>query len=126
MTPGTHGSTFGGNPLAMAVGNAVLDIIFEKDFLKNVKKKGEYFDQGLKKIKDKYPKIIGEIRGTGLIKGLKMSVDNTEFLNKLMENKMLTVKASENVVRLFPPLIVKNQELDEALSKIEKVCKEMS
>ena len=126
MTPGTHGSTFGGNPLAMAVGNAVLDIIFEKDFFKNVKKKGEYFDQGLKKIKDKYPKIIGEIRGTGLIKGLKMSVDNTEFLNKLMENKMLTVKASENVVRLFPPLIVKNQELDEALSKIEKVCKEMS
>ena len=126
MTPGTHGSTLGGNPLAMAVGNAVLDIIFEKDFLKNVKKKGEYFDQGLKKIKDKYPKIIGEIRGTGLIKGLKMSVDNTEFLNKLMENKMLTVKASENVVRLFPPLIVKNQELDEALSKIEKVCKEMS
>ena len=126
MTPGTHGSTFGGNPLAMAVGNAVLDIIFEKDFLKNVKKKGEYFDQGLKKIKDKYPKIIDEIRGTGLIKGLKMSVDNTEFLNKLMENKMLTVKASENVVRLFPPLIVKNQELDEALSKIEKVCKEMS
>ena len=126
MTPGTHGSTFGGNPLAMAVGNAVLDIIFEKDFLKNVKKKGEYFDQGLKKIKDKYPKIIGEIRGTGLIKGLKMSVDNTEFLDKLMENKMLTVKASENVVRLFPPLIVKNQELDEALSKIEKVCKEMS
>jgi len=126
MTPGTHGSTFGGNPLAMAVGNAVLDIIFEKDFLKNVKKKGEYFDQGLKKIKDKYPKIIGEIRGTGLIKGLKMSVDNTEFLNKLMENKMLTVKASENVVRLFPPLIVKNQELDEGLSKIEKVCKEMS
>ena len=61
-----------------------------------------------------------------LMKGLKMSVDNTEFLNKLMENKMLTVKASENVVRLFPPLIVKNQELDEALSKIEKVCKEMS
>ena len=126
MTPGTHGSTFGGNPLAMAVGNAVLDIIFEKDFLKNVKKKGEYFDQGLKKIKDKYPKIIGEIRGTGLIKGLKMSVDNTEFLNKLMENKMLTVKASENVVRLFPPLIVNNEELDEAISKIDKVCKEMS
>jgi len=126
MTPGTHGSTFGGNPLAMAVGNAVLDIIFEKDFLKNVKKKGEYFDQGLKKIKDKYPRIIGEIRGVGLIKGLKMLVDNTKFIKKLMNQKMLTVKAEENVIRLFPPLIVNNKELDEATNKIEKVCEEMS
>jgi len=126
MTPGTHGSTFGGNPLAMAVGNAVLDIICEKDFLRNVKKKGEYLEQNLNKIKDKYPKIIAEIRGLGLMKGLKMLVDNTEFMEKLMENKMLTVKASENVLRLFPPLIVNNEELDEAISKIDKVCKEMS
>ena len=126
MTPGTHGSTFGGNPLAMAVGNTVLDIIFEKDFFKNVEKKGEYFQDGLKKIKDKYPKIIEEVRGVGLIKGLKMLVDNDEFIKKLMNNKMLTVKASENVIRLFPPLIVSNKELDEALVKIEKVCKEMS
>ena len=126
MTAGTHGSTFGGNPLAKAVGNAVLDILFEKNFFNSVKKKGEYFDQGLNKIKDKYPKIIGEIRGLGLMKGLKMLVDNVEFMNKLMENKMLTVKAEENVIRLFPPLIVNNQELDEATSKIETVCKEMS
>jgi len=126
MTAGTHGSTFGGNPLAMAVGNAVLDIIFEKDFLKNVKEKGNYFEDGLNKIKTKYPKIIGEIRGIGLIKGLKMLVDNVEFIKKLMNHKMLTVKAEENVIRLFPPLIVQNQELDEALSKIEKVCQEMS
>jgi len=126
MTPGTHGSTFGGNPLAMAVGNAVLDIIFQKDFLNNVKKKGEYFDEALSKIKKKYPKIIGEIRGVGLIKGLKMLVDNTEFIKKLMDHKMLTVKAEENVIRLFPPLIVNNKELDEAASKIEKVCEEMN
>ena len=126
MTPGTHGSTFGGNPLAMAVGNAVLDIIFSKDFLNNVKEKGKYFDQGLNKIKDKYPKIIEEIRGAGLIKGLKMLVDNTEFVTKLMNHKMLTVKAEENVIRLFPPLIVSNKELDEATNKIEKACKEMS
>jgi len=126
MTPGTHGSTFGGNPLAMAVGNAVLDIIFGKDFLENVKEKGKYFDQGLKKIKDKYPRIIGEIRGVGLIKGLKMLVDNTKFMKKLMNQKMLTVKAEENVIRLFPPLIVNNKELDEATNKIEKVCEEMS
>jgi len=126
MTPGTHGSTFGGNPLAMAVGNAVLDILFEKNFLKNVKQKGEYFHQGLKKVKEKYPKIIGEIRGIGLMKGLKMLVDNTEFMKKLMDHKMLTVKAEENVIRIFPPLIVKNIELDEAINKIEIVCKEMN
>jgi len=126
MTPGTHGSTFGGNPLAMAVGNAVLDIIFEKDFLNNVIKKGEYLDESLKKIKKKYPKIIGEVRGIGLLKGLKMLVDNVEFMQKLMNHKMLTVKAEENVIRLFPPLIVSNKELDEAANKIEKVCKEMN
>jgi len=126
MTPGTHGSTFGGNPLAMAVGNAVLDIMFEKDFLNNVKKKGEYFDKALNKIKKKYPKVIDEIRGIGLMKGLKMSVDNVEFMKKLMDHKMLTVKAEENVIRLFPPLIVSNKELDEAANKIEKVCEEMN
>ena len=126
MTPGTHGSTFGGNPLAMSVGNAVLDIIFGKDFLENVKQKGKYFDQGLNKMKDKYPKIIAEIRGAGLIKGLKMLVDNNKFIKKLMIHKMLAIKAEENVTRLFPPLIVNNKELDEAIEKIDKVCKEMS
>jgi acetylornithine/N-succinyldiaminopimelate aminotransferase len=126
MTPGTHGSTFGGNPLAMSVGNAVLDIIFEKGFLDNVKEKGKYFDQGLNKIKNKYPKIIEEIRGVGLIKGLKVLVNNVEFIKKLMNHKMLTVKAEENVIRLFPPLIVENREIDEAIIKIEKVCEEMS
>jgi len=126
MTPGSHGSTFGGNPLAMAVGNAVLDIIFEKGFMKNVKEKGEYFDLGLKRLKKKYPEIIEEIRGAGLIKGIKMVVDNAKFIEKLMNEKMLTVKAEENVIRLFPPLIVSKNELDEAINKIEKVCKEMS
>ena len=125
MTAGTHGSTFGGNPLAMAVGNAVLDVLFEKDFFKNVKKKGDYFHKELNKIKEKYPKIIGEVRGVGLMKGIKMLVDNSEFMNKLMDNQMLTVKAAENVIRLFPPLVVKNEELDEAISKIEKTCKEL-
>jgi len=126
MTPGTHGSTFGGNPLAMAVGNAVLDVIFKKGFLENVKEKGKYFDQGLNKIKNQYPKIIEEVRGAGLMKGLKVLVDNTEFIKKLMNHRMLALKAEENVIRLFPPLIVQNEELDEAISKIDKVCKEMS
>ena len=126
MTVGTHGSTFGGNPLACSAGLAVLDILFEKDFFKNVKKKGEYFDQKINEIKNKYPKIIGEVRGYGLMRGLKILTDNIKFMDKLMENKMLTVKASENVVRLFPPLIISKKELDEAIKKIEKVCKEMS
>ena len=126
MTAGTHGSTFGGNPLAMAVGNAVLDILLKKDFLKNVKKKGEYFYEGLNKIKDKHPKIIGEIRGMGLMVGLKMLVDNTAFIKKLMDHKMLTLKAEDNVIRLFPPLIVSNNELDESINKIEKVCEDMN
>ena len=125
MTPGTHGSTFGGNPLAMSIGNAVLDIIFGKNFLENVKQKGKYFDQGLNKMKDKYPKIIGEIRGVGLIRGLKMLVDNTEFIAILKNYKMLAIKAEENVVRLFPPLIVNTKEIDEAISIIDKACKEI-
>jgi len=126
MTVGSHGSTFGGNPLAMAVGNAVLDIIYSKNFLKDVEKKGTYFDEELKKIQDKYPKVIEEVRGRGLMKGIKMIVDNTEFIKKLINQKMLTVKAEENVVRLFPPLTVDNKELDEAIIKIETVCEEMS
>ena len=126
MTPGTHGSTFGGNPLAMAVGNAVLDIIFSKGFFDNVRKKGDYFDQGLNKIKKKYPKVISEIRGVGLIKGLKLITTNTEFIEILQKNKLLVVKAEENVVRLFPPLTVSKKELDESFDKIEKTCKEIS
>jgi len=126
MTAGTHGSTFGGNPLAMSVGNAVLNILLEKNFLRDVKKKGEYFYQKLNKTKEKYPKIINEIRGKGLMIGLETLVDNTEFIKKLMDHKMLTVKAEENVIRLFPPLIVNNKELDEAINKIETVCREIS
>ena len=83
------------------------------------------FIKALNKIKEKYPKVIGEIRGEGLMIGLKMIVDNSEFMKKLMEHKMLTVKAEENVIRLFPSLIVKKNELDEATHIIETVCKEM-
>ena len=94
--------------------------------LKNVKQKGEYFHKERNKIKAKYPKIINEIRGIGLMTGIKMVVENIEFIKKLTDHKMLTVKAEENVIRLFPPLIVNNKELDEAISKIETVCAEMS
>jgi len=126
MTPGTHGSTFGGNPLAMAVGNGVLDIIFSKGFLDDVKKKGKYFDKHLNKIKDKYPNIIKDVRGVGLMKGLKMEIDNVNFIKKLFDLKMLTIKAEENVIRLLPPLTIENKELDEAISKIEEACSTFS
>ena len=125
MKPGNHGSTFGGNPLAMSVGNAVLDIILEKGFLENVVKIGEYFEAQLIKLKEKYPSVIGEVRGKGLLRGIKLKSDNAKFLNELFEHKMLAVKASENVVRLLPPLIVKEKEIDEAISIIEKVCEKL-
>lgn len=125
MKPGNHGSTFGGNPLAMSVGNAVLDIILEKEFLENVVKIGEYFEAQLLKLKEKYPSVIEEVRGKGLLRGIKLKSDNAKFLNELFEYKMLAVKASENVVRLLPPLIVKEKEIDEAISIIEKVCEKL-
>jgi len=126
MTPGTHGSTFGGNPLAMAVGNGVLDIILQDGFLDNVKKISKYFDQELIGLKKKYSKVILEVRGRGLLKGLKLAVDNTKFIETLMKYKMLVVKAEEQVIRLFPALIVSKKEIDEAISKIDETCKEMS
>ena len=125
MTPGTHGSTFGGNPLAMAVGNGVLDIILQDGFLDNIKKISEYFNQELMSLKKKYSKVILEVRGRGLLKGLKLAVDNTKFIETLMKYKMLVVKAEEQVIRLFPALIVSKKEIDEAIAKIDKVCKEI-
>ena len=122
MQPGSHGSTFGGNPLAMSIGNAVLDIIFEKNFLDNVISQGNYFEEQLLKIKKKFPHIIEGVRGKGLLKGIKLKVENTKFINQLFEHKLLVVKASENVVRLLPPLIVSKNEIDEAISIIDKVC----
>ena len=123
MTPGTHGSTFGGNPLAMSVGNAVLDQIFKKGFLQNVKKNSEYFHFELNKLKDQYPKIIKEVRGIGLLIGLQLFHDQTKFIQKLMDNKLLTIRASENVIRILPPLNVKKKEIDLAIKIIKKVCK---
>ena len=124
MVPGTHGSTFGGNPLAMAVGNAVLDQI-NKNLLTNVNKMSKYFIHELNKIKVKYPKVIKEVRGVGLLIGLQLYEDQTEFIKKLMENKLLTIRAAENVIRILPPLNVKKSEIDLALKIIRKVCNEI-
>merc|ERR1711991_1166058 len=110
MTPGTHGSTFGGNPLAMAVGNTIMDIISNKKFLNNVKRSSKYFFSKLNKLKQKYPSIIKEIRGRGLLIGIQLHTDQTNFIKKLMENKLLTIRAAENVVRILPPLNVKKKK----------------
>ena len=123
MKPGTHGSTFGGNPLAMAVGNAVLDIVLKKGFLTNVQKMSLYFHKKLQDLKKKYPNIIKEVRGIGLLVGLKLSVDQAAFINKLSDNKMLTIRAAENVVRLLPPLNVKKKDIDLGIAILNKVCK---
>ena len=123
MKPGTHGSTFGGNPLAMSAGNAVMDVMFKKGFLSNVTKNGNHFLKGLKKLKEKYPKIIKEVRGKGLLIGLCLHRDQTKFIQKLMDNKLLTIRAAENVVRLLPPLNVTKQEINLGLKILDKVCK---
>ena len=122
MKPGIHGSTFGGNPLAMSVGNAVIDVLFRKGFLGNVKKNGKYFQNELIKIKNKYPKIIKDVRGQGLLIGLRLYVNQTDFIKKLLDKKLLTVRASENVVRLLPPLNVKKDEINLALKILNNVC----
>ena len=123
MTPGSHGTTFGGNPLAMSVGNAVLDVIFKKGFLRNVQQTSKYFHNELQNLKKKYPKVILEVRGMGLLLGLKISKDQNKFINKLLENKLLVVRAAENVIRLLPPLNVKKKNIDEAVAILNKVCK---
>ena len=123
MTPGTHGTTFGGNPLAMSIGNKVFDIISNKKFLKNVKMKSNYFYKKLDDLKIKYPKIIDEIRGRGFLIGVKLKVDQTKFIKELLDNKLLTIRAAENVVRVLPPLNVSKKEIDQAIKTFDKVCK---
>ena len=124
MIPGTHGSTFGGNPLAMAVGNTVIDIVSNKKFLNNVKNLSKHFFLKLNQLKEKYPKIIKEIRGRGLLIGIKLHKDQSIFIKKLMDNKLLTIRAGENVVRILPPLNVKKSEIDKAVKILDKVCAE--
>ena len=124
MIPGTHGTTNGGNPLAMSVGNAVLDKIFKKGFLKSVQKISKYFHNELNKIKNDYPKLIKEVRGIGFLIGLQLFNDPTQFIKKLQDNKLLTIRSGENTIRILPPLIVKKAEIDIAIKIIRKVCKE--
>jgi acetylornithine/N-succinyldiaminopimelate aminotransferase len=122
MTTGSHGSTFGGNPLAMAVGNAVLDVVLDEGFLDHVGQMGLRLKQRLAALKDEHGDIIEEVRGQGLMLGLKCKVPNQKLLEALRAEKLLTVLAGDNVVRLLPPLIVGEAEIDLAGAKLDAAC----
>jgi len=126
MAPGSHGSTFGGNPLAMAVANAVLDVILEPGFLEHVREAGLHIKQKLAAIADAYPGVVELVRGEGLLLGLKCGVPNGDLVKALAKEKMLAVPAADNVVRLLPPLIVGNEEIDEACARLERACAGLS
>jgi len=122
MTIGVHGTTYGGNPLAMAVAESVLDIMLEKDFLENVRKISNELKTGLENLKNKFSDIIVEIRGVGLMLGIKFNqkIDNAKMVEKFIENGLLTIPAGENVIRILPPLIITSDHVKEALDKMEK------
>ena len=126
MTAGTHGSTFGGNPLAMSAANATLDIMLAPGFFDHVKKIGILFKQRLAEIKDRYPSLIAEVRGDGLLVGLRAIVPAGELVNAIRAEKMLTVAAGDNVVRLLPPLIISEQEMAEGVARLDRACARLS
>jgi len=122
MTTGTHGSTFGGNPLAMAAGNAVLDVMLADGFFDHVRRMSLVLKQKLAAIKDRYPGVISEVRGEGLLLGLRAVVPSAELVDELRAERMITVAAGDNVVRLLPPLIVSEAEVAEGAERIERAC----
>ena len=122
MVAGSHGSTFGGNPLAMAVGNAVLDLVLAEGFLQQVGLLSLIARQRLAEIKDMYPNVIDAVRGEGLMLGIKTHVANSEVVSALLRQNMLAVGAGDNVVRLLPPLNIDEATLSEGLNRIERAC----
>ncbi|MCJ8521651.1 acetylornithine/N-succinyldiaminopimelate aminotransferase [Pseudorhizobium tarimense] len=126
MKPGTHGTTYGGNPLAMSVGNAVLDVVLADGFLEHVQDVALVFRQGLEGLKDRFPDVIEEIRGDGLMLGIKAKVANTELLMAMREEHLLGVPAGDNVIRLLPPLTVTAEEAREGLARIERAAGSLS
>ncbi len=126
MTAGSHGSTFGGNPLATAVGNAVLDVVLGEGFLANVRDTALYLKQKLASLKDTHPAVIEDIRGEGLMIGIKAKVANTALQAAALNEKLLTIGAGDNVVRLLPPLIITRTEVDEAFSKLDRACRALT
>ncbi|HBF53233.1 MAG TPA: acetylornithine transaminase, partial [Afipia sp.] len=126
MTPGTHGSTFGGNLLAVAAANAVLDVMLAPKFFENVQRSSLLLKQKLASIIDRYPDVVDEVRGDGLLIGLKAVVPAGDLVAALRSEKLLTVGAGENVVRLLPPLIVTEAEIEDAVSRVERACAKLT
>src|ERR1700736_6589886 len=122
MTPGSHGSTFGGNPLAIAAANAVLDVMLEPGFFEHVRKMSLLLKQKLASVVDRHPKVLAEVRGEGLLIGLKAVVPSGDLVTALRAQKLLTVGAGENVVRFLPPLIVTEAEIEESVARLGGAC----
>jgi acetylornithine/N-succinyldiaminopimelate aminotransferase len=126
FAPGAHGSTFGGNPLAMAVSNAVLDVMLAPGFMEGVERNARQLRDKLETLAARYPQVIAEVRGVGFMLGIKCVVPNTELADKLRALKLLTVGAGDNVVRLVPPLIIGPAEIDQAVAAVEAACRTWS
>src|ERR1700728_4849485 len=126
MTPGTHGSTFGGNLLAMSAVNATLDVILAPAFFDRVKHTALLFKQRLAEIKDRYPALIAEVRGEGFLVGLRALIPAGEMVDALRSEKMITVSVGDNVVRLLPPLIINEQEIAEGISRLDRACAQLN
>ncbi len=125
MTPGSHGSTYGSNPLAMAVGNAVLDVMLADGFFAHVQKMGAVLRTGLEKLVQQFPEVISEVRGTGLMLGIKTKIPASEVAAKLREVGLLTAPAEDSVVRIMPPLIIGQSHIDEALTMFQSCLQEV-
>lgn len=126
MTVGSHGSTFGGNPMAMAAGNAVLDIVLADGFLDEVQHKALLLKQKLAEIRDLHSGIIEEVRGEGLMIGLKCKIPSGQLIEALLTEHLLSIGAGDNVIRLLPPLTVSTSEIGEACQKIDAACSAVS
>jgi acetylornithine/N-succinyldiaminopimelate aminotransferase len=126
MGPGSHGSTFGGNPLAVAAANAVLDVMLKPGFFDHVQKMSLLLKQKLASVVDRYPAVLAEVRGEGLLIGVKAVVPSADLVTALREQKLLTVGAGDNVVRFLAPLIVQEAEIDEAVQSLERACAALS
>ncbi len=125
MTAGTHGTTFGGNPMAMAIGNAVLDVVLEPGFLEHIERLGINAKQRLAELKDKHPSIIEDVRGQGLMMGLKTKVPNTDFIAAARDAHLIVLGAGDNVVRLLPPLIIDEANLADAVERLDAACQRL-
>jgi len=118
MVPGTHGSTYGGNPLACAVGNAVIDHVLSDGFLAHVEKMGQVLNRHMQQLMQKYPDLVIDVRGKGLMAGMKIKPPIRDFVENLRSHKLLCAAAGDNVLRFLPPLIITENDIEEAFEKI--------